>query len=87
VLLRKIRQFESSGNLDYDNAIGKTGVVYLSIPANEQTGGQIQIHFQGRLITTDARTDGKAIPTGQKVIVYDRRENILWVQPVEDIDI
>jgi len=60
-----------SGGLELKNARGKTGTVYLTIPASRSGMGQIQINVQG-FQTLDAMTDDpEAIPTGSLVQVND----------------
>lgn len=59
------------GTLDLNNAKGKTGSVYLSIPANRKGVGKIQVEVQG-LQTLDAITDNDTdIPTGSVIQVVD----------------
>jgi hypothetical protein len=71
-ILRVLYAQKSSGNIRMANAIGKTGRVYLSIPANGSTGGQVQITFQGQMHTLPALTRGpEPIPTGSAVIVHE----------------
>jgi len=83
MLLKQIKKLEETGNLDLENAVGQLGEVYLSIPENGQ--GQVQIVLQGRLIILDAKTDGKAIETGQKIIVYSLENGKLVVEPYQDL--
>ncbi len=53
-----------SGNMNIRNAVGRTGDVYLTIPARREGMGKIQITVQGTLQTLDAITDdAEAIPT------------------------
>jgi membrane-bound ClpP family serine protease len=87
LLLRKVKRFESYGTLNLENAIGKIGTVYLSIPANSNGEGQIQIEVQGRLTTLDAKSVGEEIKTGRKVLVYDVKDGKLLVSPYKDIDL
>ena len=56
LLVRNLLKLQSSGNLDYANAVGTIGTVYFTIPAAESGGGQLSLMMQGRLITADART-------------------------------
>lgn len=63
-----------SGTLDLNNAKGKTGTVYLSIPAKRSGMGQVQIKVQG-FQTLDAMTDGDEIPTGAVVEVIETINN------------
>lgn len=70
-MLRSLMRLQSSGNLDYRNAIGEEAVVYVTIPGDDQDGGgQIQVMIQGRLKTVSARKAGAgSLQPGQKVKV------------------
>lgn len=70
------------GTLKIKNAIGKSGNVYLPIPAQRSGMGQVQIQVQG-LQTLDAITDHDLeIPTGSLVEVVDILNNqVLIVKP------
>ena len=54
---RASMKLESVGNLDYKNAIGKKGNVYIRVPANRQGTGKVTITFQERYVEIDAITD------------------------------
>ncbi len=71
-----------SGTLNLNNAIGKTGSVYLTIPAKRSGLGKVQIKVQG-LQTLDAMTDYEEdIKTGGVVDVIEILNNeILVVKP------
>ncbi len=60
-LLRGLLKLQSKGNLDYERAIGKVGVVYVTIPGSDEDGGQVQVTFQGRLTTASARKTSPGI--------------------------
>jgi len=65
-----ISRFSHSGTLDYNNAIGETGDVYLTIPAKKSGMGKVQITVQGHLRTLNAMTeDLEDIKTGAIVEV------------------
>jgi membrane protein implicated in regulation of membrane protease activity len=68
--------------LTLSNAIGKTGTVYLRIPAERKGMGQVQINVQG-FQTLNAVTDEKEeIKTGALIRVVDTINNeILLVKP------
>lgn len=70
------------GSLKLKNAIGKSGTVYLPIPAKRAGMGQVQIQVQG-LQTLDAYTDSNQdIQTGALVEVVDvLNDQILIVKP------
>ncbi|MFA6627912.1 MAG: hypothetical protein WCQ80_01570 [Bacilli bacterium] len=55
--LRVAMKLESSGNLDYDNAIGQTATVYLRIPKKRTGKGKVTLTIQERFIEIDAITD------------------------------
>ncbi len=80
-ILRQASRLESDGTLQLANAIGRFGTVYLTIPAQGQGSGQIQIEVQGRLTTLNAATDGPAIPTGARVFVHSVSDGVLMVSP------
>lgn len=54
---RATLRLESSGNIDYNNAIGKIGSVYLRIPKKRSGKGKVSIIIQDRLTEVDAVTD------------------------------
>ena len=65
-----ISRFTHSGTLNYDNALGETGDVYLTIPAKKSGMGKVQITVQGHLRTLNAITeDIEDIKTGAIVEV------------------
>ena len=56
-LIRNLLRLQSSGgNIDYNNAIGTVGTVYVTIPGAEAGGGQVELNIQGRLMTVGAYT-------------------------------
>ncbi len=68
VLFEKAMGLQSRGNVVMANAINHEGVVYLTIPP--EGTGQVQIRFQKRLRTLDARSEGAVeIKTGEPVRV------------------
>jgi membrane protein implicated in regulation of membrane protease activity len=71
-----------SGTLNMNNAIGKVGTVYLTLAANKQRQGKVQIKVQNSLQTLNALTeDSEEIKTGSLVEVVDViNENILLVK-------
>lgn len=74
-------RLQSSGTLHLDAAIGRQGVVYLTIRPG--SGGQVQVEVQGRLGTFDARSDGDGeIATGRQVRVVGVRAGVLIVEPL-----
>ncbi len=55
--LRFLLSMRADGTLNYRNAIGTFGQVYVTIPAARTGPGQVELMLQGRLITASAVTD------------------------------
>jgi membrane protein implicated in regulation of membrane protease activity len=68
-LMSSFGRLESSGNLDLANAVGKSGTVYLRIPARKTAVGKVVVEVQGRSIEVGAVTAAEEIPTGAPVRV------------------
>ena len=65
-------KLQESGTMKIENAIGKQGEVYLTIPAKKKGAGKIQIIIQGSYRTLDALTeDTEDIKTGTFVEVVE----------------
>lgn len=84
ILVRNLLKLQSSGNLDYANAIGTVGTVYSTIPAAETGGGQLELMLQGRLITADARTQSSPDlkPGTQARVIALIGQSTLLVEPL-----
>lgn len=50
-------RLESSGNIEYRNAVGKTAKVYLRIPKDKSGIGKVNLILQERFVEIDAMTD------------------------------
>ena len=50
-------KLESTGNLDYKNAIGKDATVYIRVPKNRTGKGKITFNMQERFVEVDAVTE------------------------------
>ena len=83
-LMRAIYRLQSSGNIDYGNAIGKVGQVYIPIPAGGKAGGKVSITVQEKLTECDAIYVGDTtLSTGSYVRVTAVGEGgVLLVEPV-----
>lgn len=82
VAMRAIYRLESSGNLDYRSAIGKTATVYIRIPKNNDGKGKVMMNHQGRLVEIDAVTKGKTdiLPKQEVLITALMDETTVVVQ-------
>lgn len=53
---KSMMKLESSGNINYEHAIGKTGSVYIRVPKQKTGRGKINLVLQERYIEVDAVT-------------------------------
>ena len=75
-----VKRLQSSGNIRYSNAVGKSAEVYIPIPALRIGKGKVMVNIQERLVEADAVTDAqKKIGTGETVIVVGSTGNTLIV--------
>ena len=68
-MMRGLSRLQASGTLDLRYAIGRSGTVYLEIPARNEGEGKVTIEIQGREMVLAANTDGDAIPSGRRITV------------------
>jgi hypothetical protein len=69
-LLRLLTRFNADGSLRLDRAIGKTGTVYLAIPAADKGAGKVHLKLQNRLVELDAvNATAERIPAGATIVV------------------
>lgn len=67
---RLMARLRADGSLDVRCAVGKTGSVYLSVPAHRASVGKVSILLQERMVELEALTDQPdPIPTGSQVLV------------------
>jgi membrane protein implicated in regulation of membrane protease activity len=83
LMMRMLMSLRADGTLDYRNAVGQTGRVYVTIPALRGGEGQIEILIQGRLTTVHAVTDspGALAPQTSVRVSAVENGNILVVSP------
>ena len=71
-LMKWILSLQSAGNLNYKDAVGKIGEVYLTVPAAGKGKGKINILLNERFVELSAVTKSdEPIPTGSKIKVLD----------------
>jgi hypothetical protein len=73
-IMRSLTGLGESGSLDYRNAIGVVGTVYLPIPARQGGTGQIEVMVQGRLAVVHACT------TAAETILSRTRVKVVGLQ-------
>ncbi|WP_411828061.1 NfeD family protein [Luteolibacter sp. AS25] len=72
LMMRSFVRLQDSGTLNYQNAVGQTGTVYVTIPPLQQAGGQVEAMIQGRAVTAQARQKGtEALTPGSQVKVVE----------------
>ena len=83
-LMRFLYGLRYSGTLDYRNAIGQVGSVYLPIPGEMSGPGKVEVLVQGRLRVVDAfNNSADSIPNRSRVKVIDvMDQNTLVVEPL-----
>ena len=84
-LMRTLYSMRYSGTLDYRNAVGQVGNVYLRIPAAMAGPGQIEVLVQGRLRTVQAFTRAeRQLANNERVRVTELMdETTLLVEPLD----
>jgi hypothetical protein len=81
--LKLLTSLRADGTLDYRNAVGVAGKVYVTVPAARAGTGQVELMLQGRLITADAATESSEplVPMSPVRVVAVEPGNVLVVQP------
>tara|TARA_B100000963_G_C22458948_1_gene594735 strand:- start:326 stop:901 length:576 start_codon:yes stop_codon:yes gene_type:complete len=74
-MMRWLQSLREEGNINYENAIGQVGSVYVPIPPNREGLGQIEVKVQSRVSTVRAISDHP-----------ERLENRVAVRVMELVD-
>jgi hypothetical protein len=84
LLMKSMLRLQSSGTLDFTNAVGKIGTVYVTVPADKKAGGQVELLIQGRLTMADALSRGtEPLRPGTKVTIVEKiGHSTLIVEPL-----
>ena len=74
-----------NGTLQMDNAVGKMGEVYITVPANMGGSGKVNVIIQGRLTEAEAMTEAdRPLKYGETVEVVGMAVgNVLKVKPTK----
>jgi hypothetical protein len=73
LLMKSMMRLQSNGTLDFNNAIGQIGTVYVTIPASQKAGGQVELLLQGRLTMAEALSRGaEPLHPGTKVTIVEK---------------
>jgi hypothetical protein len=83
-MMKAILKLQDDGSIDLGGAIGKSGKVYIPIPANMAGNGKINLTLQERFIEVDAVTAcDRTLKTGETVrIVATDEVGTLVVEPI-----
>jgi hypothetical protein len=68
-MMRAIAQLKHDGTIRVERSIGRTGTVYLRIPAARAGAGKVHLMLQNRTVEYQAVTVGAELPTGAPVRV------------------
>lgn len=82
-VMRLMMSMHADGTIDFANAVGSTGQVYVTIPPAKSGKGQVEILIQGRLATLQAITESPSALTPNTTVTVQRIEsgNLLVVTP------
>lgn len=84
IMLKAAYDMQSSGNIVANDAVGSEGLVYASIPASGDGGGQVQVIINQRQRTYNAVSIGPPLVTQSRVrVVGVVDQNTLTVAPIE----
>ena len=85
-LMAYLHSLRQEGTINYANAVGKIGSVYLPVPPHRKGMGQIEVLVQGRLKIVQAITDNDK-KIGNRVAVRVTElvdEQTILVEPLEN---
>jgi len=66
-----LSRLQSDGTVHIEQALGKTGTVYLTVPQKNAGQGKVTVTVQSRTMEYLAVTFKDALPTGSKIVVVD----------------
>jgi membrane protein implicated in regulation of membrane protease activity len=69
LMTQSMRHLEDDGTVRIQQAVGRTGTVYLTIPEQKSGTGKVTLSLQNRTVELQAITPRQALPTGTKIVV------------------
>lgn len=70
--IQGMNKLKADGTARVERAVGRTGTVYLTVPAGKAGRGKVTVSVQNRTVEYQAITaHGQPLPTGAKVVVVD----------------
>ena len=83
-VMRLIYSLKTDGSLDYASLVGKTGIVYITIPPHGEPGGQVQVSHPSQLITMAAVQHGETpLPPQTRIVVEEATTYQLTVRALQ----
>lgn len=70
-ILSQLHRLQDDGTVRIGRAVGKKGVVYLTVPPNKTGAGKVHLNLQNRTVEYLAMTAHDRIPSGTPVVVTD----------------
>ena len=71
MITRWMLTLEDDGSVSIHGAVGVTGTVYLTIPADRAGAGKVLLTLQNRTVEYQAVTSQGPLPTGASILVVD----------------
>jgi hypothetical protein len=68
-LMKMLYRLKADGAVRINHAVGRTGTVYLRVPANKTGPGKVTLNLQNRTVELEAFTAAAELPTGTPVRV------------------
>lgn len=85
LILGEMMKLQSDGTIKFKNCVGKSGEVYLTIPAARGGNGKVNVCVQETYAEFEAVTDDdEPINTGETVKVVKAQGNLLVVERVKE---
>jgi len=68
-LMKTLYRLKADGAVRINHAVGRTGTVYLRVPANKTGPGKVTLNLQNRTVELEAFTAAAELPTGTPIRV------------------
>jgi hypothetical protein len=68
-MMRTLARLQSEGTVRIERSVGKTGTVYLPVPAKKAGCGKVHLNLQNRTVEYQAVTSEDQLPSGAKIVV------------------
>jgi len=68
-LMKMLYRLKSDGGVRIDQAVGRTGTVYLRVPPQKTGPGKVTLNLQNRTVELEAFTAAGELPTGTPIRV------------------